>query len=196
MCSVDTNAGETYIYEYSEDLRYIKAIKIPNEFQKLGAFAKDDEGNYYLFYADRATSKLAVNMALVKYDNDGNKLKTMKLAANPQNSLDGMRNPFSAGSCRLALSGSMLAVYFARQMFNGHQASYGFIVDKDTFERVDRGAATNAESSGNSQIPYVSHSFNQFILPVDNGFIFADQGDVYPRCFGFANFKGEGTPKD
>ena len=89
-----------------------------------------------------------------------------------------IREPFAAGTCRVELSGSMLAVYFARQMFDGHQASYGFILDKDTFERVDTGAATNAQRTGSrSQMPYVSHSFNQFILPIEGGFLFADHVD-------------------
>jgi len=197
ICSVDTNARETYIYEYSQELTFLKTVKVANEFEKLGAFVKDDEGNYYLFFAGGAARTSVENMALVKYDNDGNQIKIMRLRAKPPSSFDGVKNPFYAGSCRMELSGSMLAVYFARQMFNGHQASYGFIVDKDTFERVDRGATTNSERlGGNSQIPYVSHSFNQFILPVDNGFIFADQGDVYPRSFDFSLFqKGRNTKR-
>ena len=197
VCSVDTNARETYIYEYTQDLRPIKTIKFSNEFEKLGAFVKDEDGNYYLFFAGRAASKLAESMILVKYDREGEKIKTYKLKANPPSSFDGVKNPFYAGSCRLELSGSMIAVYFARQMFNGHQASYGFILDKDTFERVDRGAATNDNrDGGNSQMPYVSHSFNQYILPVDNGFIFTDQGDVYPRGFDFTLFqKGKYTKR-
>ena len=101
-----------------------------------------------------------------------------------------MRVPYDAGTCRLELSGSMLAVYFAREMFNGHQASYGFVLDKDTFARVDRGNATNSNTTGsNTQMPYTSHSFNQFIIPIDNGFLFADHGDAYPRSFTFAKFQ-------
>jgi hypothetical protein len=90
----------------------------------------------------------------------------------------------------------MLAVYFARKMFKAndglnHQASYGFVIDTDTFERLDKESKTgyNATSAGNMTMPYVSHSFNQFILPIDGGFIFADHGDASPRSFGFAQFK-------
>jgi hypothetical protein len=89
----------------------------------------------------------------------------------------------------------MLAVYFARIMFNGHQASYGFILNKDTFERVDKGATFNANYGGNMIMPYVSHSFNEFILPIDGGFIFADHGDAYPRGFTFAKFLNNGDTK-
>jgi len=33
--------------------------------------------------------------------------------------------------------------------------------------------------------PYVSHSFNQFILPVKDGFLYANHGDAAPRSFTF-----------
>jgi len=196
VCSVDVNARETYIYELTEDLYHFKTVKFPNEFNQLGAFVKDNEGNYYLFYAGSATTKTVENMALVKYDNEGNAVKTMKLPALPRNSFNGVKNPFYVGSCRMELSGSMLAVYFGRQMFDGHQASYGFVIDKDTFERVDSGAATNSDRRGwTSQMPYASHSFNQFILPVDNGFMFVDHGDGYPRGFDFSRFQKEKNTK-
>jgi len=37
-------------------------------------------------------------------------------------------------------------------------------------------------------VPYSSHSFNQYILPIEGGFLFVDHGDAYPRCFAFAKF--------
>ena len=197
VCSTDQDLNETYIYEYSRELSYIKTIKLKNVYEKLGAFTKDDEGNYYIFYANVTKSKSAKNMALVKYDNNGEKINDYILESTPKKCFGGVTNPFYAGSCRMELSDSMLAVYFARKMFNGHQASYGFILDKDTFEKIDNGAAANAERLGDrSQIPYASHSLNQFILPVENGFIFVDQGDSYPRNFDFSWFqKGKRTKR-
>ena len=193
VCSSDESAKMTYIYEYSIDLREQTTLKIENEFDILGAFTKDDDENYYFFYASRTTNRNAENMALVKYNPQGEKVNTYKLKANPANSFNGIRVPFDAGTCRLELSGAMLAVYFARGMFDGHQASYGFILDKETFARIDTGAATNADRTGGySQMPYTSHSFNQFILAIDGGFLFADHGDAYPRSFTFAKF----TPKN
>ncbi|MDR2543440.1 MAG: hypothetical protein LBC80_08350 [Treponema sp.] len=197
VCTSNENEKITYVYEYSINLELRRTLTFENEFDLLGAFTKDDEGNYYLFFASRATSRNVENMAMVKYNRAGEKIQTYKLMAVPQRSFDGVRVPFDAGTCRLELSGSMLAVYFAREMFNGHQASYGFILDKDTFERIDTGAATNAERTGSiSQMPYVSHSFNQFILPVNGGFVFADHGDAYPRSFTFAKFlRGQNTKR-
>ena len=196
VCSSDENAKITYIYEYDINLEEQKTFRFENELAQLGAFTKDDDGNYYFFYGSRAANQNAENMAVIKYDREGEKIKTYKLKAKPPYSFNGIRIPFDAGTCRLELSGSMLAVYFAREMFDGHQASYGFVLDKDAFKRIDLGAATNAGKIGeNTQMPYVSHSFNQFILPIENGFIFADHGDAYPRSFTFAKFQNKVNTK-
>ena len=187
VCTSDESTGTTHVYEYGINLEEQKTLVFKNELGSLGAFTKDGEGNYYFFYGMQAASQNVENMAVVKYSSEGEKINTYRLRANAPNSFDGIRVPFDSGTCRLELSGSMLAVYFAREMFNGHQASYGFVIDKDTFARIDRGAATNdSTTGGNTQIPYSSHSFNQFILPIDGGFIFADHGDAYPRSFSFA----------
>jgi hypothetical protein len=197
VCAAAESAQDTYIYEYSKDMALIKTMKFPNEREMLGAFTRDGEGNYYFFYGESVGSdeKDRENMAMVKYDPSGGKQKTYTLKANAEKSFDGIQKPFEASTCRLELSGSMLAVYFARIMFNGHQASYGFILNKDTFERVDKGATVNPDYGGNMVMPYVSHSFNQFILPLDGGFLFADHGDAYPRSFSFAKFLDQGDTK-
>ena len=195
VCSSDENTKITYIYEYSMNLEFQKTFNIPNELAQLGAFTKDADGNYYFFYGAETANQNSENMAMVKYDKNGNKTKTFKLKAksNGRVDMDGIKVPFDAGTCRLELSGSMLAVYFAREMFSGHQASFGFVLDKDTFARIDIGAVTNPSNGKSLEMPYVSHSFNQFILPVEGGFVFADHGDAYPRCFSFSHFQKSGS---
>jgi hypothetical protein len=196
VCAADQAAKATHVYEYSADLQEQRRFSFANALDWLGAFTKDGEGNYYFFYGSRAARRDAENMAMVKLDREGKEMLVFKLKANTPRSMDGIRVPFDAGTCRLELSGSLLAVYFAREMFSGHQASYGFVLDKDTFERVDQGAATNDNTTGSkAQMPYASHSFNQFIVPFDGGFIFADHGDAYPRCFTFAKFQKENNTK-
>jgi len=194
VCSSDEGSKTTYIYEYSMNLELQKIFSIPNELSQLGAFTKDTDGNYYFFYGVETTNQNSENMAMVKYDKNGDKTKLFKLKAksNGRVDMDGIKIPFKAGTCRLELSGSMLAVYFAREMFSGHQASFGFVLDKDTFTRIDIGAVTNPSNGKSLEMPYVSHSFNQFILPVEGGFVFADHGDAYPRCFSFSHFQKNG----
>jgi hypothetical protein len=187
-------SGEfTYIYEYDGNLQELRTLRFQNELAELGAFTKDDDGNYYFFYAVRASGQNAENMAMVKYDRDGNKTNAYKLTAQAANSFGGIKIPYDAGTCRLEVSGSMLAVFLSRERFDGHQASYGFVLDKDTFERVDKGYVyfyTNGTyPRGNNLVPFAGHSLNQFILPIDNGFVFADHGDAYPRAFTFGKFQ-------
>jgi hypothetical protein len=195
VCSSDEADNVTYIYEFADDLALKRTLNFNNEAGRLGAFTKDGDGNYYFFYAAETANQNAENMVMVKYDNAGGKKLIFKLKANPPKSFSGVKIPFDASTCRLAISGDMLAVYFGREMFNGHQASYGFVLHKDTFERIDIGAVTNPDNGKNLEMPYVSHSFNQFILPVEGGFIFADHGDAHPRSFAFSKFQTDGGLK-
>jgi len=191
---------KTYIYEYDINLQEQKTLIVSNEIGDLGAFTKDNDGNYYFFFAGDTNDLNKENMAMVKYDSEGNKIKTFKLKADNPKSFGGIKKPFDAGTCRLELSDNILAVYFSRGRFDGHQASYGFVLDKDTFERIDKGNCyyyTNGTyPDGNNLLPFTGHSFNQFILPIKNGFVFADHGDGYPRCFTFGKFQnGSGTKR-
>ncbi|MDR2582769.1 MAG: fibrobacter succinogenes major paralogous domain-containing protein [Fibromonadaceae bacterium] len=185
VCVLDDNAKIAHIYEFSMTLELQRQLSFPYEFDIFGAFTKDSEGNYYFFYAKEAAELYQKdagnepeNMVMVKYDGSGRKIKTY--TRKPKVGTDsGIQLPFRSGNCRLEISGSMLAVYFSRRMFKGedgvaHQSSYGFVLNKDTFEEVPVAK------------PYASHSFNQFILPINNGFVFADHGDAYPRAFKFS----------
>ncbi|MDR1902560.1 MAG: hypothetical protein LBQ88_09805 [Treponema sp.] len=197
VCTFDQAAHNTVVFEYSGDLEPVKTMEFQGELPRMGAFTKDTEGNYYFFYGRLVSSndRNAENMIMVKYDPQGVKLLSYKLKAYAPSSFHGIRVPFDAAACRLEISGNMIAVYFGREMFDGHQASYGFVLNKDTFERVDRGATTNASQAETLVMPYASHSFNQFILPIEGGFVFADHGDAYPRCFTFAKFHPGGRTK-
>ena len=193
----------TYIYEYSSDLRYIRTVSFQNELPTLGAFTKDNEGNFYFFYTKYVDEdeKDVENMAVVKYDSFGARLNMYRLKAFADNSFLGVRGFSPSGSRRMEISSNMLAIYFARHMFKAsdgltHQASYGFVLDKNTLARIDRGAATSGSGASTMSIPYVSHSFNQFILPVQDGFVFADKGDAgTTRTFTFAKFQNSQRTK-
>jgi hypothetical protein len=197
VCSVDNDSQDTYIYEYSKDLQHIKTMKFHNELGQFGSFIKDDEGNYYIFYAEEVREGAfdQKNMVLTRYDSNGEKTGACFLPAQTSDekwarSFSGIKRPFYAGSCRMEISGDWIAVYFARQMFRArdgknHQASYGFIFDKNNLEKVP-----------NINTPSAGHSFNQYILPVESGFIFADQGDSSPRGFNFAGIQNGQNAKN
>ena len=174
------------VYEYSSNAKFVKAQRFKKELDMVGAFTKDKTGNYYIFYAEKVEEGAfdVKNMALVKYSSSGQKQREYRQEANIGDTSygGGVKMPFYAGTCQLEISGNMIAVYFARQMFKAsdgrnHQASYGFILDINTFQILTKKNAL--------KIPYVSHSFNQFILPVEDGFMFVDHGDGSPRAFAF-----------
>jgi len=188
VCVQDDDAKIAHIYEFSTTLELQREFSLPYEFDMFGEFTKDSEGNYYFFYAyemsdvyQKDAYNEPENMALVKYDRNGSKIKTYK--RNPMNDSHkrGVHVPFRVG-CRLEISGSMIAVYFARAQLRGddggkHQSSFGFVLNKDTFEEIP------------VNMPFVSHSFEQFILPIDNGFLFADKGDAgAKRAFNFSKY--------
>jgi hypothetical protein len=187
VCAADDRGNTTYVYEYSEDLALRRTLAFKNELAILGAFTKDGDGNYYFFYAETVAEGAfsANNMALVKYAPGGEKTGAFFLPAQTRDEkwapgFSGVKVPFDAGTCRLEISGDLIAVYFAREMFKArdgrnHQASYGFILNKDNLERLP-----------DVTMPSAGHSLNQFILPIAEGFLFADHGDAGPRAFNFA----------
>ena len=196
ICCADKNSRNIYIYEYTKDLVYIKTMQFQNPFDKFGAFTKDNEGNYYIFSANDVPEGAfnQNNMALVKYDAGGKQTAIFNLPAQTTNEkwapgYSGVKIPFSTGSCKMEISGDWIAVYFARQMFiapdrANHQASYGFILNKNNLTRIS-----------NITMPSAGHSFNQYIMPIENGFIFIDQGDVGPRGFYFSRVLSDGNNK-
>lgn len=177
------------VYEFTQNGQYIRALSFAKELPLIGAFTRDSDGNYYFFYA-KAVDEGAFNeknMALVKYSPEAERLDAFYLQAQTNDEkwasgYSGVKTPFGAGTCKLEISGNMIATYFGRRMFISgdglnHQASYGFVLDLNTFKKL-----TNQQN----RMPSAGHSFNQFILPVDDGFITVDHGDNGPRAFMFS----------
>jgi hypothetical protein len=125
-----------------------KTIQVQNPFSKFGAFTKDNEGNYYIFSAEDVPERAfnQNNMALIKYDSEGKQKAIFYLLAQTSDEnwvsrYSGIKRPFYYGSCRVEISGDWIAVYFAREMFIApdglnHQASYGFILNKNNLSRI------------------------------------------------------------
>ena len=85
--------------------------------------------------------------------------------------------PFDAGSARMAVNGKYLFVRTCHEMYNGHQANVTFSVDTSNMSIADSFTGVM-----NTDLGYVSHSFNQFIQ-IDNGTLLgSDHGDAYPRA--------------
>ena len=194
VCSPDIDNQTVYIYEYSSDMQHKKTLRFNNELPKFGAFTKDKEGNYYVFYGKNVeeNEKNTVNMVLVKYNGEGAKINVFKLNAtgNDPFAIYEVKKPFDMGSCRMEISGDWIIVYFATIAFKSsdgknHQSSWGFVLDKNRFERVDTRDYINRYGSYTLVMPWASNSFNQYILPIENGFVSVDHGDGTPRSFYF-----------
>jgi uncharacterized protein (TIGR02145 family) len=190
---VAKDAREFYVYEYSKELAHKKTMKFGYELTKFGAFAKDKEGNYYLFTGKDVAEDAhkEVNMALVKYNAKGEKVAGFYLPALMSQSEYGLfggevKEPLTSGvGCRLEISGDMIAVIFARVYFvtkdgTNHQGSFGFVVDKNSLDQHN----TTEKRMLAKPFP-ADHFFGGFILPIENGFGYASQGDKHPRGFMF-----------
>jgi hypothetical protein len=200
-------ATNTHIFvrEYTMDLKHIKTMAFEHEWsleemQRRGSnvyvtktgnppwlvraraidciFTKDGDGNYYFFYARPEDKKDVENLAVVKYDSLGQKLKTFRLKAGELNAL---YVPPEQNS--IEVSGNRCAVFFGRNMFVNpsdginHGGSTGFVIDKNSFERL------------NEPVQNISHSMGRYLLPTDGGFVFVDHCDtkVAPnRAFTFS----------
>ncbi len=177
VCSEDSKDNSiVHINEFDSNSNLKNSLKITKELPMFGSFTKDNNGNYYIVYGKEVEEedKTTDNIILVKYDSNGTKLLEYKTNGGQNNA----KLPFKAGSCRIEITnnGSKVAVYYARQMFKSsdglnHQASGGFVVTTNTLTKTD------------DKIPYSSHSFNEFILPIENEFVIIDHGDAYPRGF-------------
>lgn len=191
----DENYGNLFIHEYNSENVIARTLKIPLEFNLFGSVTIDSEGNYYVFTGKFRISKDDTKtLAINKYNPDGELIGKRIIDGSELISqwerytlTNGVWVPFRSGSCRMAFSEdeSLVSVYFSRLMSSGHQANAGLVLDTETFE-----------SFGNKnfgQISHVSHSFDQFVLYDDGGFVYLDMGDASPR--GIIMSKSSSTAK-
>jgi hypothetical protein len=184
------------VYEFSADGKLTKTHRFIKPLPLIGAFTKDSSGNYYIFYgidvSEGAFSQK--NTALIKYSPSGQKIAETWFEASVDNSRYGIKIPFDSSSCRMEISGNMIMVYFAKEQFvsdsgANHQSSSGFILTTDTLSLLSNRLNTT-QQEGTLEIPFASHAFNQFILPIKDGFIVADHSDGTPaRSFVFSKIK-------
>lgn len=174
--------GEKYFYIAKlkkSNMKLQKTIKIKKPYPMLGGVIMDKNGYFYALFGqnDKAGKGKTVTVSVVQYNGKGKKVKELAIKGkNTDVEGDlywGTRYPFHAGNASMAISGDILAITYAREMYNGHQSNHVIYVKIPSLVR-------------NKKIPepYTSHSFDQrVIVTSDNGFLFADQGDAFPRGF-------------
>lgn len=188
--------GIVEVCEFTPDGQYSRNLFFTKELPLVGAFTRDSDGNYYIFYAKEVDEGAfnEKNMVLVKYSSEAKRLDAFYLQAQTNDErwaseYSGVKTPFAFGTCKIEISGDLIAVYFGRSMFASpdglnHQASYGFVLNRNTFEKL---------TGRQNRMPSAGHSFNQFVLPVDSGFVTVDHGDNGPRAFMFSSVTASGS---
>ncbi|MDR0434214.1 MAG: cell wall-binding repeat-containing protein [Gracilibacteraceae bacterium] len=158
----------------------IRALTLPKEMPLFGDITGDEAGNFYVLYGKNVeeTQKNTANVVLAKYNPDGRLIAKAEYMAGEINT----KQPFYAANASLAISGDVLAAHTGRQMFRSadglnHQSSLVLYADVKTMQPLQPGA------------PYTSHSFDQQVVPIAGGFLFADRGDAYPRGFELAKLE-------
>jgi hypothetical protein len=153
-------------------------IKLAMKHSLFGAVICDADGNYYVVTGEKnTTDDTTKNTIFVsKYDKNGKHVKT--IGDNGSSSLAWYYDssfytkiPFDAGCCDVAINGDILTVNYAREMYSEHQSNSVFSVNIKKMKKADTGYIYN------------SHSFAQRVIPYGDGFVYASEGDCYPRAF-------------
>jgi hypothetical protein len=165
-----------------------KTTKLKMKHTLFGAVTCDASGNYYVVTGEKNTTDDTTKNTIFisKYDKNGKHIKTV--GDNGSSSLDWYydesyrtQTPFDAGCCDVAINGDVLTVNYAREMYSGHQSNSVFSINITDMSKVDTGAIYN------------SHSFSQRAIPYQDGFVYASEGDCYPRAFSIDYMTADGT---
>jgi len=171
--------GKLIIQKYDDNMELIKSIELNASLPLFGDVICDENGYYYAVWGcndDDSSNCETINVT--KYDENGKIIKS--LGINGYSSIPyrligegcGTRYPFSAGNCDMDIQNGIIAINYARQMYNGHQSN--MVIYVDTANMVQR--------YGDSA--YTSHSFDQRVYALsDNRFAILNHGDAYPRSF-------------
>lgn len=155
-----------------------KKLNLKKEASVFGTVTCDADGYYYVVTGSvNGTEDTSKNTVFVsKYDQKGKLLKTV--GDNGSSSLAYYHDesfytkiPFHGGNCDAAINGDYLAVNYAREMYSGHQSNSLLMINTKTMEKV------HVDSY------YNSHSFAQRVVPYEEDFLLASEGDCYDRAF-------------
>ncbi len=192
---IQQNDGSLKIAEITAQGVLASQLTVYKELDSYVAFTKGSDGSYYILFNQKLTPKQKYKTALrlVNYSAEGERLREFNISGIPGGSVLGIAEVF-AGNNVLCANDSLITGYIGRDMFPAndgvtHQASYAFAFDLKTGKQI--------EIDHSVKIPYVSHSFHQFILKDGNDFIYADRGDAEPfRSFRISKMSGTAWRKD
>lgn len=165
------------VEQYSKEFQLLSSQTLSLELPVWGGFYAGEDANYIICgQTNEEENNNKEVIRVVKYDKEFHRLGSASLyGANTT-------VPFEAGSLRCDEVNGTLYVRTCHEMYTSddglnHQANMTFSVRESDMKIMD--ATYLVEYSG---VGYASHSFNQYILVDEEGYLVAlDHGDAYPR---------------
>ncbi|MGN0630116.1 MAG: dockerin type I repeat-containing protein [Ruminococcus sp.] len=183
--------GCVYVEDYSSDMSLAASREIECELPLFGGFYSGSSYNFIVFgQANYSESSSAEIMRVVRYSKSWDRIDSF--SAKGANT----REPFTAGSLRMAETNGLLYVYTCHTMFTtddglNHQANMTFVIDTETMKEKQ-----SYYDIMNISYGYVSHSFNQFIRTDGKNIYRADHGDAYLRGMSITKCSAGGSITD
>ena len=169
--------GQVVIENYDSGFGWLDTQTLTPELPRWGGFFAGADYNFLIFGQENPNENDdAEVIRVVKYSKDWQRLG--------QASFKGANTtvPFDAGSLRCDEYGGYLYIRTCHEMYRSsdglnHQSNLTMAVRQSDMTVTDSFYGVMNTSYG-----YVSHSFNQYLLVDEDGFIVAlDHGDAYPR---------------
>lgn len=154
----------------------VNTVVVKTKLPEVAGFHYDSNGAFYVVSGQENEKKNPNKIVIVveKFDKNWKLKGSTKIKGDYFYHLEGITKPFDAGNCRMELYGKYLIIHTAREMFSGHQSNLNFVIDTETMLIKDVSS------------PFVSHSFNQFVLAdkeeEEGYFYYLDHGDANPRA--------------
>ncbi len=181
-------AGKKIKVVKTKDGKVKKKMNLKMKGSIFGAVTCDGSGNVYAVTGKKNSGDdtKAKTVFITKYNKNGKLIKS--IGDNGRSSLAdyydqsyNTKEPFSGGTCDVAINGNYMAVDYGRKMYSGHQSNSVWMINTKTMKTV---RPNSDEYYG--YLNYESHSFGQRTVAYEGGFAFMSEGDCYDRAFTFS----------
>lgn len=179
---VTYRSQKLYDFTCDHDLNITNTVTVSLPLPLWGGFYAAPDGNFYVAVGQNnlnEDSSLTV-VKILKYDRSWKLLGTTDIDGGYSNIFTGIYIPFDASSLRMTQTSSTLIVHTGREMYGidglHHQSDITFVINTQTMSLID------------SDMPYNSHSFNQFVVNDGSQVYFLDHGDAYDRGLILSSF--------
>ena len=171
-----------YDVSCNPDLNITSVTKVKLQLPLWGGFYAAPDGNFYVVTGQKnldENDRLTV-VRVLKYDRTWKLLGATDISGDYTNMFKGIYIPFDGASLRMTQIGSTLIVHTGREMYGmdgiHHQIDVTFVINTQDMTLI------------NSDMPYCSHSFNQFVVNDGYNVYFLDHGDAYDRGLILSSF--------